>query len=71
LFCPDCAGGVEIVGSPATVMARLTPLLEQSQADELMILTMVHDHAARLHSYDLLADAFNVEPVGAAGVPAV
>ena len=51
-----------IVGSPETVLARLTDLIEQTQADELMILTMVHNHAARLHSYDLLADAFEVVP---------
>jgi luciferase family oxidoreductase group 1 len=56
-----------IVGSPSTVRAKLTPLLEQTQADELMILTMVHDHAARLHSYDLLAKVFAVEPVSVAG----
>lgn len=52
-----------IVGSPATVEARLTRLIEQTQADELMILTIVHDHAARLHSYDLLAGMFGVEEV--------
>jgi luciferase family oxidoreductase group 1 len=53
-------GARHIVGSPSTVRARLEPLIEQTQADELMILTMVHDHAARLHSYDLLAEAFEV-----------
>jgi luciferase family oxidoreductase group 1 len=52
-----------IVGSPATVRAALNPLIEQTQADELMVLTIVHDHAARLHSYDLLAEAFELEPV--------
>ncbi len=49
-----------IIGSPATVHARLTDLIEKSQADELMVLTMVHDHAARVRSYDLLADAFGI-----------
>lgn len=53
-----------IVGSPATVKAQLEPLIEQTEADELMILTMVHDHQARLHSYDLLAEAFEVKAVG-------
>jgi len=53
------------VGSPAVVHERLMRLIEQTQADELMILTMVYDHEARLHSYDLLARAFEVEPVGA------
>jgi luciferase family oxidoreductase group 1 len=53
-----------IVGSPATVHAQLDPLIEATQADELMILTMVHNHAARVHSYDLLAEMFEVEAVG-------
>lgn len=51
-----------IIGSPETVHAHLTELIELTQADELMILTMVHDHAARLHSYDLIAQAFGVTP---------
>jgi luciferase family oxidoreductase group 1 len=54
-----------IVGSPETVGARLAELIAETEADELMVLTMVHDHAARLHSYDLLADLFGVQPVGA------
>ncbi|QPC81595.1 LLM class flavin-dependent oxidoreductase [Phototrophicus methaneseepsis] len=52
-----------IVGSPATVHARLTNLVEQTKADELMVLSMIYDHDARLHSYDLLAKAFQVQPV--------
>lgn len=55
-----------IVGSPSTVQAQLEPLIAQTRADELMILTMVHDHAARRHSYDLLAQLFAVEPVAQA-----
>ena len=46
------------VGAPATVTARLTPLLAATQADELMVTTMIFDHAARKHSYELLAGAF-------------
>lgn len=44
-------------GSPETVLARLAPLLAATQADEVMITTMVYDHAARRHSYELLAQA--------------
>jgi luciferase family oxidoreductase group 1 len=51
-----------IFGSPATVKAKLDRLIEDTQADELMALTMVHDHAARVHSYDLLAGVYEVEP---------
>jgi luciferase family oxidoreductase group 1 len=46
------------VGSPATVMARLKPLIEATQADEVMVTTMIYDHEARKHSYELLAKAF-------------
>jgi luciferase family oxidoreductase group 1 len=46
------------VGSPATVKARLEPLLAATKADELMVTTMIFDHAARKHSYALLAQAF-------------
>jgi luciferase family oxidoreductase group 1 len=47
-------------GSPKTVMARLEPLLAATQADEVMITTMIYDHAARRHSYELLAQAFGL-----------
>jgi luciferase family oxidoreductase group 1 len=49
------------VGSPRTVHERLMPLVEQTQADEVMITTMIYDHAARCHSYDLLAEVFNLK----------
>jgi luciferase family oxidoreductase group 1 len=47
------------VGSPATVKARLAPLMAATQANELMVTTMVFDHEARRHSYTLLAKAFD------------
>ena len=43
-------------GTPATVLERLTPLIEATKADELMVTTMIYDHAARRHSYELLAE---------------
>jgi len=48
------------VGSPATLMAKLRPMITASQADELMIITAVYDHDARKKSYSLLADAFGL-----------
>jgi luciferase family oxidoreductase group 1 len=47
------------VGSPATVKAKLAPLLAATQADELMVTTMIYSHEARKHSYELLAKAFS------------
>jgi luciferase family oxidoreductase group 1 len=46
------------VGSPATVRARLEPLIAATKADEVMVTTMIHDHDARKHSYELLAKLF-------------
>ena len=46
---------VTAVGAPATVRARLNQIVEQTQADELIIAGAVHDHAARKRSYELLA----------------
>jgi luciferase family oxidoreductase group 1 len=46
------------VGAPSTVKARLAPLIEATKADEVMVTTMVYDHEARKHSYELLARAF-------------
>jgi hypothetical protein len=36
------------------------PLIETTRADEIMVTTMVYDHTARRHSYELLAQAFGV-----------
>ncbi len=52
-----------IVGSAAGVRSRLLSLAESTRADELMITTMTYDHAARRHSYELLADAFAIAPI--------
>lgn len=46
------------VGSPATVKAKLAPLIEATKANELMVTTMIYDHAARKRSYELLAEMF-------------
>ncbi len=52
------------VGSPATVLQKLQPMITASQPDELMIITAVYDHDARKKSYGLLADAFGLDEEG-------
>jgi luciferase family oxidoreductase group 1 len=42
------------VGSPATVRAGLEGLVAETGADELIAAAAIHDHAARLRSYELL-----------------
>ena len=49
------------VGAPATVREQLAPLIAATKADELMVTTMIYDHAARRHSYELLAEAFGLK----------
>ena len=39
------------VGCPATVQAKLQPMIEASKPDELMVITAVYDHEARKKSY--------------------
>ncbi len=48
------------VGSTETILARLMPLVEATRADEIMITTMIYDHAARRRSYELMAEAFGL-----------
>jgi len=48
------------VGTPKTILARLSPFVAATQADEVMVTTMIYDHAARRHSYELMAQAFGL-----------
>src|SRR3981081_1771054 len=54
------------VGSSASLMAKLQPVITGTPADELMIITAVYDHGARKKSYSLLADAFGLGKKAAA-----
>jgi alkanesulfonate monooxygenase SsuD/methylene tetrahydromethanopterin reductase-like flavin-dependent oxidoreductase (luciferase family) len=45
-------------GSPSTVVERLETLQRVTGADELLVTTITHDHADRVNSYRLLADAW-------------
>jgi luciferase family oxidoreductase group 1 len=51
-----------LTGSPAEVVAKLEQLAAATGADELMVTTMTHEHAARRRSVELLADAWRTEP---------
>ncbi|MEZ5257291.1 MAG: LLM class flavin-dependent oxidoreductase [Ilumatobacteraceae bacterium] len=47
----------QIVGDPTSVERQLRELAERTQANELMITTMVHDPALRIRSYELVAES--------------
>jgi luciferase family oxidoreductase group 1 len=49
-----------VVGSPGKVRHQLTVMTDELRVQELMVVTIVHDHRARLRSYELLAQAFDL-----------
>jgi len=46
-----------VIGGPATVRQGLQVLLDRTHANELMVTGQIYDHAARLHSFELAAEA--------------
>jgi luciferase family oxidoreductase group 1 len=46
-----------VLGSPETVKRGLEEVAAAYKADEVMVVTITHDHAARRRSYELIAEA--------------
>ena len=51
-----------IVGSPATVRRGIEAFLERTAVDELMVTAAVYEHAARLRSFELVAQCSGASP---------
>ncbi len=51
-----------LIGTADRVRDQLIDIASVLGIDEAVIVTVVHDHQARLHSYQLLADAFGLKP---------
>jgi len=49
------------VGSPETVRHGLNRFIEQTDVDELIVASAIYDHAARLRSYEILADLIQIK----------
>jgi len=58
----DASGRRGIVGTPEKVAAGLETLASQYGADEVILVTITHDHNARRRSYELLADVMGLAP---------
>jgi luciferase family oxidoreductase group 1 len=43
-------------GSPSTVKAQLSAIIEKYRPDELLVTGMIHDHAARVRSFEIVGD---------------
>jgi luciferase family oxidoreductase group 1 len=61
-WTPPEQAGVEhslrlaIVGSPDSVRQQLGAFIQRTNADELMVTAHIYDHAARLRSFEIVAD---------------
>ena len=55
-----------VVGSPATVAAGLREVAESYGAEEVIVVSITHDHEARRRSYELIAEAFDLAGAAAA-----
>lgn len=55
--------GRSYVGSPETVREGLESVLAETSADELIVASAIHDHSARIRSYEILADVRGMLPV--------
>jgi len=51
-----------VIGEATEVRDRLIDMASVLGAEEIMIVTITHDHRARLRSYRLLANAFGLKP---------
>jgi luciferase family oxidoreductase group 1 len=59
---PARPGRRSIVGTPEKVRAEIEAVAVQYGAEEVIVVTITHDHRARRRSYELLAEAFDLEP---------
>ncbi len=54
--------GSAVIGDPDRVREGLLEFAARTEADELMLTTMVHAHEDRLRSYELVAEAMELAP---------
>jgi luciferase family oxidoreductase group 1 len=66
VFSPEERGivdffrGLQICGTPEQVRARIEDAIARTEADEVMLVTHAFDPSARVRSYELLAQAFDL-----------
>jgi luciferase family oxidoreductase group 1 len=53
--------GGSVIGGAATVKRRLNEIMEETQADEIIVNAMIYHHDARLRSYEILAEVWKSE----------
>jgi luciferase family oxidoreductase group 1 len=67
---PARPGRRSIVGTPEKVRAEIEAVAVEYGAEEVIVVTITYDHQARRRSYELIAEAFGLEPRAVADEPA-
>jgi luciferase family oxidoreductase group 1 len=67
---PGDTGRRQILGTPSRVRGALTELAADYGAEEVIVVSITHDHAARRRSYELIAGEFALNAPGRATEPA-
>ena len=57
---PGSSARRAVLGSPATVKAGLEQVAAEYEAQEVMVVTITYDHALRMRSYEMVAEAFGL-----------
>ena len=60
-----------LTGTAAQVRAEIEEVVAAYDAEEVVVVTITHDHQARRRSYELLAAEFGLEPASSAAAPTV
>jgi luciferase family oxidoreductase group 1 len=58
----EAGRGRAVVGGPERVRAEVEALALAYKVDEVVVVTITHDHGARRRSYELLAEMFSLTP---------
>jgi luciferase family oxidoreductase group 1 len=58
----DQALSCSVIGSPKTVREGLAAFITRTRADELMVTAQIFDHAARVRSFEITAEAMGALP---------
>jgi alkanesulfonate monooxygenase SsuD/methylene tetrahydromethanopterin reductase-like flavin-dependent oxidoreductase (luciferase family) len=58
-------GRRRLLGTPEKVRAGIEQVADEYGADEVIVVTITHDHQARRRSYELIAEAFDLAPTAA------
>jgi luciferase family oxidoreductase group 1 len=56
------SGRRAVLGSPETVRAGIEDVAGEYGADEVLVVSITYEHAARRRSYELIAEAFGLSP---------